>query len=150
MMFTGVRRSDAVRLGPPMVKDGSITFMPQKTLRQKKELTLPILDVLQKVIDATPTGLKTWLVHSKGEAFTAAGFGGWFRERCDEAGLPDCTAHGVRKVAAETAAENGATEKQMMDIFGWTKAELAAYYARKANQKKIAGGAMHTLVKKGS
>ena len=150
MMFTGVRRSDAVRLGPPMVKDGAITFMPQKTLRQKKELTLPILDVLQKVIDATPTGLKTWLVHSKGEAFTAAGFGGWFRERCDEAGLPDCTAHGVRKVAAETAAANGATEKQMMDIFGWTKAELAAYYARKANQKKIAGGAMHTLVKKGS
>ena len=150
MMFTGVRRSDAVRLGPPMVKDGSITFMPQKTIRQKKELTLPILDVLQKVLDATPTGLKTWLVHSKGEAFTPAGFGGWFRDRCDEAGLLERTAHGVRKVAAETAAENGATEKQMMDIFGWTKADLAGYYARKANQKKIAGGAMHTLVKKGS
>jgi hypothetical protein len=38
----------------------------------------------------------------------------------------------------------------MLDIFGWTKAELAAYYARKANQKKIAGAAMHKLVKKGS
>jgi integrase len=41
MLFTGVRRSDAVRLGPPMVEDGSITFMPQKTRRQKKFLTLP-------------------------------------------------------------------------------------------------------------
>jgi len=150
MLFTGVRRSDAVLLGPPMVEDGSITFMPQKTRRQKKVLTLPILDVLQHVLDKTPHGLKTWLVHSRGETFTAAGFGGWFRDRCDEAGLPKCTAHGLRKVAAETAAENGATEKQMMDIFGWTKADLAAYYARKANQKKIAGGAMHTLVKKGS
>jgi hypothetical protein len=60
------------------------------------------------------------------------------------------TAHGARKVAAETAAENGGTEKQMLDTFGWTKADLATYYARKANQKKIAGGAMHTLVKKGS
>jgi integrase len=150
MMFTGVRRSDAVLLGPPMVKDGSITFMPQKTRRQKKELTLPVLDVLQKVIDATLTGLKTWLVHGRGKPFTAAGFGGWFRDRCDEAGLPTCTAHGIRKIAAETVAENGATEKQMMDMFGWTKADLASYYTRNANQKKIASGAMHTLVKKGS
>ncbi|MFZ0602765.1 MAG: tyrosine-type recombinase/integrase [Roseiarcus sp.] len=150
MLFTGVRRSDAVLLGPPMVDDGSITFMPQKTRRQNKVLTLPILDVLQQVLDKTPHGLKTWLVHSKGEPFTAAGFGGWFRERCDEAGLTGCTAHGLRKVAAETAAENGATEKQMMDIFGWTKSDLAAYYARGANQPKIAGGAMHTLVKKAS
>jgi integrase len=150
MLFTGVRRSDAVLLGPPMVEDGSITFTPQKTRRQNKVLTLPILDVLQDVLDKTPHGLKTWLVHSGGEAFTANGFGNWFRDRCNEAKLPKCTAHGLRKVAAETAAENGATEKQMMDIFGWTKADLAAYYARKANQKKIASGAMHTLVKKGS
>jgi integrase len=66
MLFTGVRRSDAVLLGPPMVKDASITFAPQKTRRQKKFLTLPILDVLQQVLDKTPHGLKTWLVHSKG------------------------------------------------------------------------------------
>ena len=38
----------------------------------------------------------------------------------------------------------------MMDIFGWTKADLAAYYARKANQKKIAGDAMHKLIPTGS
>jgi integrase len=150
MMFTGVRRGDAILLGPPMVEDGSITFVPMKTRRQKKVLTLPILDVLQQVLDKTPHGLKTWLVTSSGEQFTPAGFGGWFRDRCDEAGLPERTAHGVRKVAAETAAENGATEKQMMDIFGWTKADLAAYYSKRANQKKIAASAMHTLVKKGS
>ena len=27
----------------------------------------------------------------------------------------------------------------MMDIFGWTKADLAAYYARKANQTQDRG-----------
>jgi integrase len=150
MMFTGVRRSDAVLLGPPMVEDGAITFTPQKTRRQKKVLTLPILNVLQQVLEKTPHGLKTWLVTSHGKSFTANGFGNWFRDRCDEAGLPECTAHGIRKIAAETGAENGATEKQMMDIFGWTKTDLAGYYARRANQKKIAGDAMHLLVKKGS
>ena len=150
MLFTGVRRSDAVRLGPPMVNDGSITFMPEKTRKQKKELTLPILPALQDVIAKTPTGLKTWLVTQYGKPFTAPGFGNWFRDKCNEAGLKECTAHGVRKIAAETAAENHATEKEMLDIFGWTKADLAAYYSRNANQKKIAANAMHKLIPIGS
>ena len=154
MLYLGVRRSDAVLLGPPMVKNGSITFMPQKTRKQKKVLTLPVLPVLQDVIDKTPAigmkTLKTFLVTQQGSAFTAAGFGNWFREKCDAAGLKDISAHGIRKVAAETAAENGATEKEMMDIFGWTKSDLAAYYARKANQKKIAGNAMHKMIPTGS
>lgn len=150
MLFAGVRRSDVVRLGPPMVKDGSITFMPQKTRKLKKELTLPILPPLQTVIDNTTIGITTWLVTSRGKPFTAAGFGNWFRDKCDEAGLPKGrSAHGVRKIAAQTSAENGATEKEMMDIFGWTKADLAAYYARKANQKKIAANAMHKLLPNG-
>jgi len=80
--------------------------------------------------------------HVGGESETV--LGNWMRERCDEAGLPECTSHGIRKIAAE----NGATEKQMMDLFGWTKSDLAAYCARKANQKKIAASAIHTLVKK--
>jgi integrase len=151
MLYTGVRRSDVVLLGPPMVKDGSITFMPQKTRKQKKVLTLPVLPVLQDVIDKTPTiGMKTFLVTHQGKPFTAPGFGNWFREKCDMAGLKECTAHGVRKIAAETAAENGATEKEMMDIFGWTKSDLAAHYSKKANQKKIAGNAMHKMIPTGS
>ena len=151
MLYTGVRRSDAVLLGPPMVKDGSITFMPQKTRRSKKMLTLPVLPVLQDVVDETPTiGMKTFLVTHQGKPFTAAGFGNWFREKCDMAGLKECTAHGIRKIVAETLAENGATEKQMMEILGWNKADLAAYYARKANQKKIAGDAMHKVIPTGS
>ncbi len=122
-----------------------------KTRQQKKVLTLPILHVLQDVIDKTPTiGMKTFLVTQQGKPFTANGFGNWFREKCDMAGLKDCTAHGVRKIAAETAAENGATEKEMMDIFGWSKGDLASYYARKANQKKIAGNAMHKMIPPGS
>ena len=146
MLYTGVRRSDACRLGPPMVKDGSITFVPVKTRRMKKVLVLPLLPILQNVINQSPTGLKTFVVSSKGTPFEAASFGNWFRRCCDEAGLPDCSAHGLRKIAAETMAENGATEKEMMDTFGWTKADLAAYYARKANQKKIAGNAMHKMI----
>ena len=42
-------------------------------------------------------GVKTFLVTEYGKPFTPAGFGNWFRQRCDEAGLPQCSAHGLRK-----------------------------------------------------
>jgi hypothetical protein len=47
----------------------------------------------------------TFLVNEYGKPFTAKGFGAWFRARCDEAGLPRCTAHGLRKAGATIAAE---------------------------------------------
>ena len=34
----------------------------------------------------------------------------------------------------------------MMAIFGWETARMAALYAKKASQKKLAGDAMHLLV----
>jgi hypothetical protein len=49
---------------------------------------------------ASSTGNLTFLVTEYGRPFTAAGFGGWFRKRCDEAGLPkERTFHGLRKAA---------------------------------------------------
>ena len=110
-----------------------------------KTLSLPLLDVLRDAICATPHGLETFLVTQYGKPFSSNGFGGWMRGKCDAAGLPECTAHGLRKVGAVRAAKNGATEQQMMAIFGWDSPKLAAHYAKMANQKKMAGAAMHTL-----
>jgi len=151
MAFTGMRRSDACALGPQHVKDGWLTFTPIKTKRTTGQvLTLPLLPCLRQVIDASEIGATSFLATSRGAPFDPAVFGNWFRERCDEAGLPHCTAHGLRKAGAVLAADNGATEKQMMAIFGWSSGDLAAYYSRKASQKKLAGAAMHLLVPQGS
>jgi integrase len=147
MAFTGMRRSDAVLIGPSHVKDGVLRFTPQKTRGSTgTELILPVLPQLQEVLDGTVLGNETFLVTERGQPFTANGFGNWFRDRCDEAGLTNCTAHGLRKTGAAIAAENGATEKQMMAIFGWSTADLAAHYSKTASQKKLAGDAMHLLV----
>jgi len=83
------------------------------------KLELPVLAVLQKIIDASPCGHLTFLVTEFGKPFTAKGFGSKFRAWCDEAELPHCTAHGLRKAGAVIAAENGATPHQLMSIFGW-------------------------------
>ena len=49
---------------------------------------MPVLPCLRETLAKTPHGLQTFLVTSFGKPFAIAGFGNWFRERCDEAGLP--------------------------------------------------------------
>jgi integrase len=94
--------------------------------------------VLADIIERSPTGDMTYLVTDYGKPFTAAGFGGWFRDRCDEAGLPHCTAHGLRKAGATLAAEDGATDRQLMALFDWTTAGQANVYTAAADRKRLA------------
>jgi hypothetical protein len=87
----------------------------------------------------------TFLVTDVGRPFSAAGFGNWFRDRCDEAGLRDCTAHGLRKMGAVRAAENGASEHQLMAMFDWRTPGQARVYTRMAERKRLAAGGMALL-----
>ena len=146
LVCTGVRRSDVVRLGKQHARDGWLRFKQHKNRnRHPVEIEIPILPELQRVIDASPTGDLTFLVTAYGRPFTAAGFGIRFREWCNKAGLPHCTAHGLRKAGAALAAENGATELQLMAIFGWRTSKEAERYTRAARRKKMAGDAMPLL-----
>jgi integrase len=144
LMYTGVRRSDVVLLGRQHVRGGWLKFATQKT---GVVVEVPVLPELQRIIDASPTGDLTFLVTAFGVPFTANGFGGKFRDWCNQAGLPQCSAHGLRKAAAVVAAENGATSQQLMAIFGWLKLAEAERYTRAAERKRMAGDAMGLLVR---
>ena len=147
LLYTGVRRSDAVRLGPQMERAGWLCFTETKgQARKRKERKIPIIPELRILIDATPSGHLAYITTQFGKPFTAAGFGNWFRRRCDEVGLTHCSAHGLRKAGATNAAENGATEHELMAIFGWDSPKQAALYTRAADHKRLAGAAMHKLV----
>jgi integrase len=146
LMYTGVRRSDVVLLGRQHVRSGWIKFVQQKNQRRKPvTIEVPMLPALLKVIDASPTGDLTFIVTSHGKPYSAAGFGNWFRDRCNEAGLSQCSAHGLRKAGATIAAENGATTKELMAIFGWLTMQEAERYSQSAERKKLAGRAMPLL-----
>jgi integrase len=100
LLYTGVRRSDAVRLGPQMERDGKLVFSETKgSTRIAKTHELPILPPLRRSIDATPTGHLVYLMTATGQPQSAHGFGTWFSRRCREAGLA-LSAHGLRKRAA--------------------------------------------------
>jgi integrase len=135
LRYLGVRRSDVVRLGKQHLKNGWLVFTTKKG---GTPLGLPIPPELQRIIDASPTGDMNFLMTEFGKPFTAAGFGGWLRERCDAASLPHCSAHGLRKFAATSLAEAGASAHQLMGWFGWRSLKEAERYTRAANQKKLA------------
>ena len=145
LLYTGQRRSDVIRFGKQHVKLGALTFTQYKgRKRTPHKLTLPILPVLKRIIDASPCGDMTYLVNNLGRPFTEAGFGNWFRDRCVEASVPG-RAHGLRKTGATFAANNGATAHQLMAIFGWRTLKMAEEYTRKADQARLARSAMHLL-----
>jgi Phage integrase family len=105
----------------------------------------PILPILADIISRSPTGDLTFLVTSFGKPFTAAGFGNWFREQCDEAALPHCSAHGLRKAGATIAAERGATDRQLMALYDWETAAQANVYTAAADRRQLAGEAARLL-----
>jgi integrase len=147
LLYTGQRRSDVVRLGKQHVKDGALTFTQSKGgNRNPVTLTIPILSQLQEVIDASKTGQLVFLASQFAKPFTSDGFGNRFRKWCDAAGLRHCSAHGLRKAGATIAAENGATEHELMAIFGWKTLKQVQIYTRAASQKHLAAKAMHKLV----
>ena len=133
--YLGVRRSDVVRIGKQHVRDGWVRLTTKKC---PTSLELPMPQALQRIIEASPTGDLNFLTTDYGKPFTEAGFGNWFRARCDAVGLPLCSAHGLRKAAATELAEAGASAHQLMAWFGWKSLKEAERYTRTANQKKLA------------
>jgi hypothetical protein len=71
-----------------------------------KVLWLPAAPQLTAAIRAMPAiGMTTFLVTEFGKPFSKDGIGNKMREWCDQAGLPHCSAHGLRKAAARRAAD---------------------------------------------
>ena len=78
-LFTGQRKCDVVLFGRQHIRGGVLTFTQQKNRnRNPVKLELPVLVVLQKIIDASPCGHLTFLVTEFGKPFTAKGFGSKF------------------------------------------------------------------------
>lgn len=148
MIYTGVRASDAIRLGRQMEQDGRLRFTEFKDRnRHPKARAIPILPELQAIIDATPSGNLNYLVTEFGRPYaTAKSFGNYFKRQCESAGLPHCSAHGLRKAGATIAAERGASAHALMAIYGWTTLKQAEGYTRAADQQRLADEHMHLIV----
>ena len=143
LLYTGLRRGDAVRFGRQHVRDNVGTIKTEKS-GFTVTVTLPILPVLAETLTAGPCGDLTFIAGERGQPLTKESFGNMFKAACRAAGVPG-SAHGVRKIAATTAANHGATVAQLEAIFGWTGGTMASLYTREADRRRLALEAMHKL-----
>lgn len=139
LFYTGQRRSDVVRFGRQMIREGKLHFTQVKTGRK---MVIPVIAQLQKIIDATPSAGLSLLETHFGRPYTSNGFGNAFRQWCSEAGLPQCSAHGLRKALGARLAEAGATTKQIQDSLGHLTLSESARYTAAADQEINAGAAL--------
>jgi integrase len=141
LLYTGLRRGDAVRLGRQHVRDGTAIIKTEKT---GTVVTIPILSVLAKTLAAGPCGDLSFIAGARGQPMAKQSFSNEFAIACRAAGVPG-SAHGVRKIAATRAANAGATVAELEAIFGWSGGKMAALYTRAADRQRLAKRAMHKL-----
>lgn len=138
LLFTGLRRSDAVLLGAQHVRNGVVRFKPGKTEDSSGvEVEFTALPPLIEAIRATPSRHLTFLASGWGEPFASgASFGNWFADRCKEAGIKKGP-HGLRKLGSTLSADFGATAHELMAMFGWTTLAQAELYTKKADRRRL-------------
>jgi integrase len=146
LLYTGMRRGDAVRLGRQHVRDGAATIEPEKTReRTRIKVTIPLLPPLLDALHAGPTGDLSYICGAAGKPLTKESFGNLFSDACRAAGVKK-SAHGLRKIGATRAALNGATVAQLNAIFGWTGSKMASLYTQAADRERLAREAAHKLL----
>lgn len=135
LLYTGLRRGDAVRFGRQHVRDGVGMIRTEKT---GTEVHITILPPLAETLATGPTGDLAFIVGADRKPLTKETFGNYFREACNAAGIRGKSAHGVRKLSATRAAEVGATVAELEAMFGWEGGSMASLYTKSANRKRLA------------
>lgn len=139
LLYTAQRSGDVRNMGWMDVKDGKILVCQEKT---SAKLALPIHARLKPSLDLAQIDYPTFIATQHGHAYTAAGFGNWFRGAVQEAGIKDRSAHGLRKSAATRLADAGCSEAQIKAITGHVTAKEVERYTKARDQRVLAEAAM--------
>lgn len=145
MLCTGQRKCDARGLGWKDVDGGRIAVRQQKT---NTPLMIPIAQELGSAISDLPAHAPAFLLSEYGRPFSVGGFGNWMRKRCDEAGLPQCSSHGLRKACARRLAEAGCTVHEIKSITGHKSDAEVRRYTEKSDQILLSERALEKLQKR--
>lgn len=138
LLYTAQRRADVIRMGRQHIRDGVLHTRQQKT---GTALAIPVFAELATVLDATPSDNLTFLTTDRGQPFAPEGFSRWFRRCCNEAGLPNRSAHGLRKAACRRLAEAGCSAGEIAAISGHASLREVERYTKAADQARMARNA---------
>lgn len=146
--FTACRIGDAIWLGrgQEVARDGQLWLEWQPRKRGSAFVALPMLPPLVKATRAATVTGATYLLSETGRPFASVEA---LRVRvqrwCAAAGLPDRSSHGVRKAMAETMAEAGCSQHQIMAVMAHTQAKTSEVYTRGVQRRGLAADGVRAL-----
>jgi integrase len=141
LYWTGLRASDAVRIGRQHIQNGTLIIRAKKN---DKVVPIPIAPELQAALAAAPNSALTFIVGANDRPLKAATFSARFIRAAETAGVPG-SAHGLRKTRATLLAEAGATEAELAAAMGWRGTAMAQLYTRSRNETLLAERAANKL-----
>lgn len=137
---TAGRRCNVNKIEREHIKAGRIAVAHAKG---GNETSVPMLSTTRAALDAMPVQpIRFLIVTQFGKPFTDAGLGNRVRKWCDEAGLPQCSLHGLRKSISRQMVERGATDAEGQAVTGHKKPGTFAHYRAKANRVRLADSAL--------
>ena len=143
LLWAGQRSNDTRLFGRRNIKDGRITVRASKTGKPGEILVAP---QLAAAINAMPpNGTMFYLITHKGLPFSQKGFGNFVKDACIDAGLPHCSAHGLRKAIMRRMADLNISNQGMKSISFHSGDNEVALYTRDANQRRLADDAINAL-----
>lgn len=139
-LYTASRVSDVHQLGPQhLTRDGSIRIVQEKT---GAVVELPVVPPLAEAIKAVPHSALAFAVTAYGKPFTSKGLSNKMRDWCDQAGLPHCSMHGLRKASATRLAAHGMSAHEIAAVTGHKTLSEVQRYTAAVDQKRLAADAM--------
>lgn len=146
--FTACRIGDAIWLGreQEVTRQGQIWLDWQPRKKGSAFVSIPMLQPLYEATREAKIIGPSYLLSDKGKPFASVEA---LRVRvqrwCEAAGLPGRSSHGIRKAMAETMAEAGCSQHQIMAVMAHTQAKTSEVYTRDANRRIMAADGMQAL-----
>jgi len=146
--FTACRIGDAIWLGRDQEtsRGGQVWLEWQPRKKGSAFVSLPMLPPLHDATRAARVVGPTYLLNEKGKPFASVEA---LRVRvqrwCEAAGLPGRSSHGIRKAMAETMAEAGCSQHQIMAVMAHTQAKTSEIYTKGAERRILAAEGVRAL-----
>ncbi|WP_414901100.1 tyrosine-type recombinase/integrase [Rhizobium cremeum] len=139
MMFTGFRVSDLAVIGPQHRRNDMFRLRLFKNRnRTPVDIEIALHPILEAVLDSHKVKGLTYLQTEYGKPFSVKGLGNRISAWFEQANLPHCTAHSVRKGLATDQAHNEATDSMLEAMFGWRDGKTSKIYTRNAERARLA------------
>lgn len=139
LLHTAQRSGDVRQMTVHQIAGDRVIVRQEKT---DQPIDIPQHPGLQKSLAASKLGHSVLLTTLNGQPYSEKGFGNWIKKAAVSAGLPHCSAHGLRKAAARRLAEAGCSVHEIMAITGHQSLKEVERYTREANRRGLADGAM--------